>query len=89
MSLGTPQGTLDTPQGTVDVPPDPETMRRIASTTGGQAFTTADAGELTDIYDDLSTRAEEREVTVAFAGGALLLFGLAVGTSLRGFGRLD
>jgi Ca-activated chloride channel family protein len=68
-------------------------MRRIASTTGGQAFTTADGGELSDIYDELGsrigTRAEEREVTVAFAGGALLLFGLAVGTSLRGFGRLD
>ncbi len=62
-------------------------MRWIAEITGGNAYTTAEAGELSEIYDDLgsriATRAEEREITVAFAGGALLLFGFAIGASLR------
>jgi Ca-activated chloride channel family protein len=92
VSLGTAAGTLDTPSGRMNVPPDPETMRRIAQLTGGQAFTTADAGELSEIYDELGsrigTREEQREVTAAFAGGALLLFGLGIGASLRRFGRI-
>ncbi len=92
VSLGTASGRLDTPTGPMNVPPDPETMREIAEITGGQSYTTADAGELSEIYDDLGsqigTRAEQREVTAAFAGGALLLFAFAIGTSLRGSGRI-
>ena len=92
VALGTAAGTLDTPTGTMNVPPDPETMREIAEITGGQTYTTADADELSEIYDDLGsrigTRAEKREITVAFAGGAVLLFGFAIGASLRGFGRV-
>ena len=70
--------------------PDPEAIRRIPEITGPEADTTADAGELSEIYDDLGsrigTRAEEREITVAFAGGAVLLLRLAIGASLRGSG---
>ena len=65
--------------------PDPEAIRRIPEITGPEAYTTADAGELSEIYDDLGsrigTRAEEREITVAFAGGAVLLLRLAIGAS--------
>ena len=93
VALGTSTGTITSSRGeTVPVPPDPATLQRIAETTGGRAFSTADAGRLAEVYERLGAQVitEERrqEVTGAFAGGALLLLVLCVGASLRWFGRV-
>jgi Ca-activated chloride channel family protein len=96
ISLGTPGGTLERPNQpwlpAQPVPPDPETMQAIARASGGQAFTVQDADRLDRIYERLGSRLgteqEEREVTAAFAGGALLLLGAAVALGLRGGARL-
>ena len=96
ISLGTPGGTVENPNqpwvGPQEVPPDPETMREIARAGRGQAFAVEDADRLDRIYERLGSRlgteVEEREVTAAFAGGALLLLAAAVGLGLRGRARL-
>jgi Ca-activated chloride channel family protein len=96
ISLGTPGGTVTNPSRPwlppQQVPPDPDTMRSIARAAGGQAFTVEDAGRLDRIYERLGSRLgteqEQREVTAAFAGGALLLLAAAVALSLRGRARL-
>ncbi|HEX8102709.1 MAG TPA: VWA domain-containing protein [Solirubrobacteraceae bacterium] len=93
VALGTPDGVVTGPMGQpVAVPPDPETLRRIAQVSGGRAFETGDAGELDAVYEDLGskigTRTEKREVTAAFAGGALLLLLGGLGTGVRRRGRV-
>ncbi len=74
------------------VPPDPATLREIAQTSGGRAFTAADQSKLESIYANLGTRLssepQQREITAAFAGGALLLVLIGGGLSLAWFGRL-
>jgi Ca-activated chloride channel homolog len=96
IALGTPQGTIERPRanGTIrtePVPPDPGAMREIARLTGGRTYTATQAGELSAIYDQLgsqvATKHEKREVTSAFAGGALLLVLLGAGLGLRWFAR--
>lgn len=93
VALGTSEGVVTTPTGqTIAVPPDPETMRKVASTSGGRAFTAEDVDELDEVYESLGSRigrkTETREFTVAFVGGGLLLLLAAAGTSLRWAGRL-
>jgi Ca-activated chloride channel homolog len=98
VALGTPTGTIDVPrengQGTRTerVPPDAEALRRIAQITGGRTFEATAAGELDAIYKQLGSQVamkdEKREVTAAFAGGALVLLLGAALLSLRWFGRL-
>lgn len=93
VALGTAGGTIQQPDGTVQsVPPDPEALRRIASTSGGEAFAAEDAGQLEAVYERLGsqigTRPEPREVTAAFAAAGLLLLVGGVGASLRLGGRL-
>ena len=97
VALGTDRGTIRVEQAdgqtvTRQVPPDRETMRRIATLSGGRTFT-ADAGdELSTVYDRLgsrvATREERRQVTAAFAGGAAALLLLGGAFSLGWFGRL-
>jgi Ca-activated chloride channel family protein len=97
VALGTDRGTIqvERPDGqtvTRQVPPDRETMRRIATLSGGRTFS-ADAGdELATVYERLgsrvATREERRQVTAAFAGGAAALLLLGGALSLRWFGRL-
>jgi Ca-activated chloride channel homolog len=76
----------------VQVPPDIEGLKRIAEVSGGKAFTATESSKLQEIYAGLGTRlssrSEKREVTAAFAGGAILLLIAAGGFSLRWFGRL-
>jgi Ca-activated chloride channel family protein len=96
ISLGTPGGTISDPSrpwiAPQQVPPDPETMRAIAQASGGRAYSVDDADRLDRIYAGLGSRLgteqEEREVTAAFAGGALLLLLGAVSLALRGRARL-
>jgi Ca-activated chloride channel homolog len=72
----------------VRVPPDPGSLRRLATATGGEFFTAPNADELGRVYDELGSRIGHRdkdaEVTVAFAGGgmALLLLAGALSTML-------
>ncbi len=93
VALGTEAGTVSGPNGEpISVPPDPETLRAIATTSGGTFFEAADAGSLDDVYEKLGsrigTRKEQREVTVGFAGAGLLLLAGGVGTGLRRRGRI-
>ncbi len=97
VSLGTPTGTIDIERrdGTVsrrEVPPDSQSLREIARITKGRAYRAGDRIKLEEVYDQLgeevATRKEKRQVTSAFAGGALVLLGAGGLMSLRFFGRL-
>jgi Ca-activated chloride channel family protein len=97
ISLGTNAGTIQVtdPNGatrTEKVPPDPQTLKQVAAATGGRAYATADATQLTAVYKDLgsklSKKMEEKELTAGFAGGALAMVLLAGALSLRWFGRM-
>ena len=97
VALGTPQGTITVPRRgggtqTKSVPPDPAALARIASESGGGSFTAATAAGLKEVYDklgsQLSHRNAKRQVTSAFAGGALAFLLLGAAMSLGWFGRL-
>ena len=93
VALGTPDGVIELGDGrAISVPPDPAALERIASLSGGRAFTADDGDELDAVYERLGsqigTKAEEREVTAAFAGGAIVLLLGAIGGSLRWGARL-
>ena len=97
VALGTDAGTIqvERPGGataTRSVPPDRDTMRRVATISGGRTFAAEESDELATVYEKLgsqvTTREERREVTAAFAGGAALFLLVGGGMSLRWFGRL-
>ncbi len=92
VALGTPDGTIELGGRVLRVPPDPEALQRIASLSGGDAFRAEDSDELGAVYDRLGsqigTKPEQREITVFFAGGALLLLAGAMAASLGLGGRL-
>lgn len=97
VALGTEQGRIrvrqrDGSERVERVPPDPETLERIAAASGGRAFAVEDAARLGEVYERLgsqvATRREKREVTNAFAGGALLLVLAGGALSLAWFGRV-
>jgi Ca-activated chloride channel family protein len=96
IALGTPDGEVEVrdPFGftqRIRVPPDTETLKEIARISGGRFFSADDADKLESIYANLGTRLssrqEKREVTFAFAGGALVLLLAGGGLSLAWFGR--
>jgi Ca-activated chloride channel homolog len=96
IALGTPTGEVSVRDQfgivqRIPVPPDTETLREIAKTTGGRYFAAPDAARLESIYSNLGTKLSskpiEKEVTSAFAGGALALLLVGGGLSLRWFGR--
>jgi Ca-activated chloride channel family protein len=93
VALGTPEGIVQRRltggfTERIRVPPDPASLRRVATTSGGEFFAVPDAGELRRVYEQLGSRIGNRdkhaEVTVAFAGGgmALLLVAGALSTLL-------
>jgi Ca-activated chloride channel family protein len=94
VALGTDEGVVPGgPYGQpLPVPPDPETMRRIAKVSGGQAYEIDEADALEKVYSTLGsrigTRNEKREVSASFAFGGLLLLALAAGLSVRWRSRL-
>jgi Ca-activated chloride channel family protein len=98
VALGSQNGTLthtDPNTGAVNterVPPDLLTLQDIARETGGQFFATADARRLSAVYRNLGTRLtktkEKRQVTSAFAGGAIVLLLAGAGLGLMRGGRL-
>ncbi len=96
VALGTTAGEIevDTPRGPEArrVPPDRASLRHMAAVGGGRFFSAADEFELEAVYEELGdrlgTRDEKREITAAFAGGAVLLLGAGGLMSLRWLGRL-
>lgn len=97
VALGTAQGTVTTPRAdgtgveTRPVPPDPATLREMARISGGKTASVTDAAELKSVYETLGSRLgrrdEQRQITSAFAGGALVVLLLGAASSLRWFGR--
>jgi Ca-activated chloride channel homolog len=96
IALGTPTGEVEVRDQfgftqRIQVPPDTETLREIARLTGGRYFAAPDAARLESIYANLGTRLSsrevEREVTAAFAGGAIVLLLTGGALSLAWFGR--
>jgi Ca-activated chloride channel family protein len=96
VALGTAQGTITvrTAGGGLQkrlVPPDPATLQQVASISGGEAFGAADATKLDAVYrrlgSQVSTEHRKREVTSAFAGGAIVLLLMGSGLSLHWFRR--
>ncbi|MGH3073046.1 MAG: VWA domain-containing protein [Gaiellaceae bacterium] len=96
VALGTPEGIVEFSRfgGTriIPVPPDKETLRQIASTTGGRSYEAENAGDLREAYDKMGSLVSKverkQEVTFAFlAGGLVLLLG-AAGIAVVTFPRL-
>jgi len=95
VALGTRDATVPNPgfgPPLLSVSPDPETLRKIAETSGGRAYSAQDDQQLSSIYktlgSQLGTRDVKREVTAAFAVGGLVLLLGAVAASTRWAGRL-
>ena len=93
VALGTQDGTIVTPDGQeLNVPPDLDALRQIAEISGGRFFDAPSADALESAYADLGSRLgsedELREVTSAFAGGALALLLVGSALGLLWFGRL-
>jgi Ca-activated chloride channel family protein len=93
VALGTPGATIVDARGrTQPAPPDPETLQAMAEASGGESFAVEDADALTEVYERLgsqvATEREPREVTAAFAGGALALVAGGALLSLHWFRRL-
>ena len=93
VALGTQNGTIITPDGQqLNVPPDLDALRQIAGISGGKFFDAPSAAALQSAYADLGSRLgtepEQREVTSAFAGGALILLIAGAALGLLWFGRL-
>jgi Ca-activated chloride channel family protein len=97
VALGTKGGVVELTdrhgrrKKSIPVPPDPAALRKIASVTGGRYVGARDAKGLLESYRrfgaEVGVAREHRELTAAFAGGALLLVLLGGGLSLVWFGR--
>jgi len=97
IALGTPNGEVTVPDEngqptTLQVPPDTSTLAKIAETTNAIAFDAPTATDLQAVYDNLQSRVgyteQTQEVTVFFAGAALIMVVAAAGLSALWFGRL-
>jgi Ca-activated chloride channel family protein len=95
--LGTPDGVVERQltggfTERIRVPPDPEALKQLAETSGGEFFQVADEEALAKVYEELGSRLgsreKEAEVTVAFAGAGMALFLVAGALSAFGLRRL-
>jgi Ca-activated chloride channel family protein len=96
VALGTPDGEVEVQDAfgittRIQVPPDTETLKEIARVSHGKFFEASDSSKLSEIYSGLGTRLSSKqvkeEVTVAFAGGALVLLLAGGALSMVWFGR--
>lgn len=90
IALGTPHGTITRRFGgqfgglprTIQVPPDPETLKAIADTTGGEFFNATSSDALESAYTKLGSKLgrkpADKEITYAFLAAAA---GLLLGAS--------
>src|SRR5438093_286102 len=84
VALGTPDGVVERtlPGGLherIRVPPDPQTLRQVATATGGEFYAAPDQARLRRVYEQLGSRLgserDQREITFAFAAaGGVLTF---------------
>jgi Ca-activated chloride channel family protein len=78
-------------QERIAVPPDPQTLHRISTLTGGQSFSAPDAKQLRSVYERLASQLGHKrgrhEITSAFAGGGALLLLVGAGLSTLWFRR--
>ena len=97
VALGTQNGTITVPKRgggteTKQVPPDPAALKQIAEASKGKTFTANSAGGLSEVYDQLGSQLghtfQKKEITAAFAAGALALMLMGGLMSLGWFGRL-
>ena len=92
ISFGTRSGTIDFRGERIAVPVAPAPLLRIAETTGGQFFETANESDLSEILSQIGSEiafeTENRDVTDWFAAGGLGLVALAIAGSIRWFGRI-
>ena len=76
----------------IRVPPSAPTLQMIARTTGGEFFRARTPAALKQVYEGLATRlghtTESREISDAFAGGAIVLLLLGGGLSALWFRRV-
>jgi Ca-activated chloride channel family protein len=95
IALGTPNGTITRRFGglfgggprTIPVPPDPDTLRLIAETTGGEFFNATSADALHSAYAKLGSKLgrkrADKEITYVFlAAAAVLLVGAGLLSAL-------
>jgi Ca-activated chloride channel family protein len=77
IAYGTPDGFVQVQGQLVPVPVDEVALAELADATGGSSFTAESGEELSAVYDDIATQVgtttEQREVTAAVAGIALVL----------------
>lgn len=97
VTLGTATGTIEVKRKdgssvTRPVPPDPFESSEVARISGGRAYTADTAKDLSAVYEQLGSRIgyrdEQREITAAFSGGALVLLAAGGLLSLHWFRRL-
>jgi len=84
VALGTPDGVVERtlPGGLherIRVPPDPQTLRQVATATGGEFYAAPDQARLRRVYEQLGSRLgrerDQQEITFAFAAaGGVLTF---------------
>ncbi|HVL94022.1 MAG TPA: VWA domain-containing protein [Acidimicrobiales bacterium] len=92
IAFGTEDGTVSIQGADVPVPSDPDSMAEVAETTGGTFFEAFSAQELERVYDDIGSRVgfetEQREVSLTFVAGAVVLLVLGLGAALVWQGRI-
>lgn len=92
ISFGTLYGTVSEGGISAPVPADEETMRQIATGTGGKYYSAQSLGQLQEVYRDIGSSVgytfQKKEITSRFVGLALLAAVCTMGFSLAFFGRL-
>jgi Ca-activated chloride channel family protein len=96
IALGTPEGIVEFSRfgstRIIPVPPDKDTLRRVATTTGGRFYEASSIGDLRDAYEkmgSLVSKVERRqEVTYLFLAGGLVLLLAAAAIAVVTFPRL-
>lgn len=92
ISFGTPYGTVSEGGISAPVPADEQSMREIATGTGGKFYSAQSLGQLQEVYRDIGSSVgytfQKKEITSRFVGLALLAAVCALGFSLAFFGRL-
>lgn len=92
IAYGTADGVVEVQGQEIPVPVDRPALERLATSTGGSAFTAESGEELSAVYEDIGTQVgtttERREVTDIVTGAGLALALAAAAASLLWSARL-
>lgn len=95
--VGTANGTVEETltggyKAVIQVPAQPQTLQKLAQSTGGKFYEAANASQLKDVYEKLGsrlgTKKTSREMTDVVAGGSAVLLLLGASLSALWFGRV-